>query len=364
MRGPIPRYGTEAETRYEREIRDIDTLPRHGSPSEKNSDYTNEFTKGWKVLAGSLLGIAIGVISMPVAALSIFMPGLQHEFGWTRAEVSGAFTVLVLVLLVTSPFVGLICDRIRSRNVVFISQLGLAAAFFLFSRIGGNVTHFLIGFGVMALIGSGASTVAFARIISANFVHARGLALGIGMNGFGLTSLVMPLFLVPYVARHGWRDGFVILGVTTLVLAPLVYVLLSGNARVENRQPDAGLEAGGVDFAEAFRSRKYWVMAVAFTLTSLGISGLNVHFVSMMTDAGLSPARAGAIASAIGASTIGIRLATGLSTVSTRDMSPSACLPQQHAASWRSLPAKLDSRLPAQLPMAWHSGPSSTSSPS
>ena len=271
-----------------------------------------ELARGWRVLVGSMAGIAIGVISMPVVTLSIFMSGLQHDFGWSRTEVSSAFTVLIAVLLLTSPIVGIICDRVSARIVVLFSHLGLGLAFMAFSKIGGDIKFFLIGFGCMALIGSGASTVAFARIISANFVQARGLALGAGMSGFGITSLVMPLLLAPYVAHHGWRNGFMVLGAAVLVLAPLVYLLLGGTRNSGHRtEIEIPASVEGLAFSDALRSSTFWTMGIAFALISLGISGINVHFVSMMTDVGLSPAKAGAIAGAIGASTIIIRLVTG-----------------------------------------------------
>ena len=286
-------------------------MENSATTQEVISSPSAELLTGWKVLLGSTVGIAIGVISMPVVALSIFMSGFEHDFGWTRTEVSGAFTALIVVLLFTAPIVGLICDRMSARNVVLFSHLGLGAAFLLFSRMGGDFTLFLIGFGLMALLASGASTVAFARIISANFVQARGMALGVGMSGFGITSLLMPLLLVPFVAQNGWRNGFIVLGVTVIATAPLVYALLASATRSPKHQPEIKVGAEGFAFSEAIRSPTFWIMGVAFALISLGISGINVHFVSMMTDVGLSPTRAGALASAIGASTIVIRLVTG-----------------------------------------------------
>lgn len=272
-----------------------------------------ELATGWKVLVGSMIGIAVGVISVPVVTLSLVMASFQHDFGWTRTEVSAAYTVLIVVVLLTAPIVGMICDRISARSVVLFSHIGLGLAFLALSRTNGNLTHFLIEFGLMALIGSGASTVAFARIISANFAQARGLALGAGMSGFGITSLVMPLLLAPYIAEHGWRNSLIVLGLTVLVMAPLVYVLLSTTTRGVKQQPKLEMQIGldGLTFGNALRSSTFWTLGVAFALISVGISGINVHLVSMMTDVGMSPAKAAAIASGIGASTIVIRLTTG-----------------------------------------------------
>lgn len=89
---------------------------------------------GLKALAGRMIGIAIGVISIPVVTLSLFMAGFQHDFGWTRTEVSGAYTVLLAVVLLTSAVVGVICDRVSPRSVVLFSHVALGLAFLAFSR--------------------------------------------------------------------------------------------------------------------------------------------------------------------------------------------------------------------------------------
>ena len=283
------------------------------APSNDALSYRDELGRGWKILFGCTLGLAIGVISIPVVALSIFMAGFQRDFGWSRTEVSGAYTVLLVIVLMTSPVIGWLCDRVNVRSVTLFSHCALGLAFLGFSRLGGDLTLFIIAFGVMALAASGASTVAFSRVLSANFVKSRGLALGIGMSGFGVTSLLMPLLMVPYVSDHGWRNGTIIVGVVVLALAPLVSVLLPGGKRADEQSPGSTtqVDVSGLTFAAALQKPTFWTLAFAFALISLGVSGINIHFVSMMTDVGMAPARAGAIASGIGVSTIVIRLVTG-----------------------------------------------------
>ena len=165
----------------------------------------------------------------------------------------------------------------------------------------------------MAVLGAGASTVSFARIISANFVKARGLALGLAMCGTGLSNMLMPMLLVPYVAAHGWRDGFVALGIVTLIAAPLVFLLLckANNAPEAVQESPAAVGIAGASFTQAIAMPAFWLLAVTFLLVALGIGGMAVHFVAMLTDAGLSPGRTGAISSVLGSSMIMVRVLTG-----------------------------------------------------
>lgn len=272
---------------------------------------TAEFTTYWRILLGCILGIAVGVVAMPTAALAIFMPALQAEFGWSRAEISLAGSILVAALFVTSPLVGWIADRASETAMILVSLCALAIAFLLFSRMGGDIRFFLAGFGLMALAACGASTIPFARIISAHFVKARGLALGLAMTGTGLSGIVLSLVLVPFVAASGWRAGFLALAAIVLAACPLVWLLLRARRREPFTVAIAAADATGRSLSEALRSREFALLALAFALVSIAGAGVAIHFVAMLSDAGLRPAQAGALASLTGLAIIVVRVATG-----------------------------------------------------
>lgn len=271
-----------------------------------------ELAANWRILLGCILGIAVGVVALPTAALAIFMPALEGEFGWSRAAISLAGSILVAALFVTAPVVGWIADRTSEARMILASLFALGIAFLLFSRMPGDIRLFLAGFGLMALLASGASTIPFARIISAHFVAARGFALGLAMTGTGLSGILLPLFLVPYVAGSGWRAGFLVLAIIVLSAMPFVWLLLRATrprSAASVREP--AFEAPGRPFSEAIRSREFVVLALAFALVSLAAAGIAVHFVALLGDAGFSPARAGALTSLTGLSVIIARVATG-----------------------------------------------------
>jgi MFS family permease len=281
-----------------------------GCPPARGAAVNEEFVHGWRVLAGCILGIAVGVVAMPAAALSIFMPGLQADFGWSRTVVSLGGSILVAVLVLTSPLIGWLSDRVAEVRIAIVSMIAMACAFLLFSRMQGDIHVFLFGFGAMALVASGASTIPFARIINAHFVRSRGLALGLAMMGTGLSGIALPLFLVPFVATHGWRPGFLVLAAIIFAAIPLIWLLLRDARPAASHEVEAPV-ASGMAFNEAVRSRTFIVLAMSFALISLAAAGIAIHFVSMLTDAGLTPARAGALASLTGAATIVARIGTG-----------------------------------------------------
>ncbi|MGI8706555.1 MAG: MFS transporter [Sphingomicrobium sp.] len=271
----------------------------------------SELVENWRVLAGCVLAMTVGVIALPGAAVAIFMSGLEAEFGWSRTAISAAPSILLGMVVVMSPFVGWLSDRAREAKILAVGISGIGVSFLLFSRIGGDIRLFLAGFALMAVVGSAASTVPLARIINANFDRSRGFALGLAMVGTGLSSMLLPLLLVPFAAANGWRAGFIALGIVALVAVPVILFLLRGARHADREHAGPATLPAGIPLAEAVRGRPFWLMAVSFALITLGAGGIQVHFYALLADAGVTPTRAGVIASVSGATLIVVRVTTG-----------------------------------------------------
>ena len=274
-----------------------------------------EITRGAPLLAGCVLAMTVGVISLPGPAVGVFMTGLQRDFGWSRTAISVALSAGVGVIVLMSPVIGWLADRFREARILAVGLIGMALSFVLFSRMGGDRAGFVLGYALMMVVASGASTVPLARVISANFDRSRGVALGIAMVGTGLSGFLLPLLLAPYAAREGWRAGFVALAIVVLACVPVVLLLLRGARHGTGRATAGAAEEAtlpaGVSFAEATRTWSFWVMAGCFPLITLATTGVQAHFLALLADAGVSAARAGAIASVSGITLIVVRLTTG-----------------------------------------------------
>lgn len=272
-----------------------------------------EWIVGWPVVIGAILGIATGVIALPGTALSVFMRSLQGEFGWTRAEISFAPTILTACLAATAPFVGWFADRVSGALIASLSLAALALSLYLLSHLSGNLTVFYLAYAAMAVSAAGSTTLVYARAIGANFNRGRGLALGAAMTGNGISNILIPILLVPYVAIAGWRDGFVVLAVAAAVVAPIVGFLLSrgrSSQRATKKVPEpAAKEAAGL--RTVLRGRVFWAMAICFFLIPLAATGLHLHLLAFMADAGFDAVAAGRIAALGGVALIGGRLLTG-----------------------------------------------------
>jgi nitrate/nitrite transporter NarK len=282
-------------------------------PAPASSTAARELASRWPVVLGAILGVGLGTVALPQPAIGIFMHAMQAQFGWTRAEISTGPTILIGLLALTAPLVGWIADRIAPAWISGLSLAALAASFFLLSRVGPDVRLYYGAFVFMGATGCGAASLVYARVISSNFDHARGVALGLAMMGNGVTGIFLPMLLVPYAAQHGWRAGFLALGTLVALSAPFIALLLSRSRPAVHARPQTidGALPPGKSLEEALRQPTFWVLVIAFSLIPLSLSGLSLHFVALLTDAGIGARQAGVLASLIGVAMIISRLASG-----------------------------------------------------
>ena len=70
------------------------------------------------VLAAATIGLAFGYSNIAWQGFGLYVIPLREAYGWTISEVSLAFTILALVVVVASPLAGLALDRFGVRRVV------------------------------------------------------------------------------------------------------------------------------------------------------------------------------------------------------------------------------------------------------
>jgi MFS family permease len=292
----------------------VEPLSTRDSVAQRASA-TAEFIAGWRALIAAFLGIACGAAGLYYYTLGVMMKPMQVEFGWSRAGLSSVLLIAAIVSALIAPLVGTLADRLGVWRVAGVSTIGLAAGFWLYSSVSGGLTNFLILNALLAIVAAGSSPVVLSRLVVVWFDKARGLALGIALAGTGVTGALAPRLLSRYVADHGWRAGYQALALVALLAAPLIMALAyersSGVTERSAVRADRYASGAGLMLREALSSARFWHIAALFSCVALGVGGLIVHMIPLLTDAGLSPERAGGIAGLIGISLIIGRIATG-----------------------------------------------------
>src|SRR5262245_16112434 len=162
---------------------------RHPSGSER-------FFYGWFIV-GILFFISI-IDGGFTYIFSAFLKPLSQEFGWTRAQTAGAFSLYLLAAGLILPLWGWLADQRGVRLVFLLSALIDGLALVLLSYVDSmaffSVLYRLLGVGLVVI---GPSTVC--KVISQWFVAKMGLAMGIALicaGGGGLVLVPLAGFLI------------------------------------------------------------------------------------------------------------------------------------------------------------------------
>lgn len=225
---------------------------------------------------------------------SVFLLPLEREFGWTRSQVTGVYSIYLLVNGFTAPLVGMIFDRLGPRWVYGIGIAFLGAAFFFAQRLG-SLLQFYLFIGVM--IGFAVSMVGMipGSALLARWHRERlSTAIGIAFSAAGVGTVIFVPLAQLLVQHYDWRTAYQVFGIGMLALAPLVLFAVpwrrfaaghaEHQARVKQARPGEGMT-----LRMAMQTRIYWGLAQMFICTSIGMFAIVVQLVAFLIDAGFSP---------------------------------------------------------------------------
>ncbi|SPD74140.1 putative MFS transporter permease [uncultured Desulfobacterium sp.] len=278
-----------------------------------NNSFDNQskdnFFYGWIIVIAATIIYAITEIQ--VLGFGIFVKPIAGDMGWTREVITRAFGSYMILLGVFGILGGILVDRIGPRLLNLFGCIMIGVGLILCSR-SDSVASFYVGFSVFGGIGFAFIFVPNQTTITRWFIAKKGLALGILFAGGGLGTLIASPLLQNWIANHGWRSGYLILGILVLCLAVPASLFLKKDPSVMGLTAlgKGGTESAGpigcrdpeqsvpkiktLDFSlpEALRTREFWTCSVAITLMFLGFFMAQVNMVPHATDKGVPPSAA------------------------------------------------------------------------
>jgi predicted MFS family arabinose efflux permease len=224
---------------------------------------------GW-VMVGVTFFTAL-ISAGTVGAPGVFIVPLQHEFGWTTAEISSALSIRFILFGLMAPFAAALLNRYGLRNVT----------------------------------------------LSALLIVASALVTSLGMTKvWQLMLLFLPL-LASITERVGWR---IALGLMCVMLAVAAFAVLM---LMRDRPSDVGLRPFGDEGTEplpappasnapimaaalgtlrdASKQRVFWILFATFFICGASTNGLvQVHLIPMCLDFGIPQVQAASLLAAMG----------------------------------------------------------------
>jgi MFS family permease len=234
-----------------------------------------EFIRGWRILLGATLGVAVGISALPFYTGGVFVKPLEAEFGWTREQIALGSLASTFTVAFVSPWVGALVDRFGVRIPAVLGLLFLSLGFVALSRMPGSIGVFVAIQVAVAVLAASSSPLTFTRVVNAWFERSKGLALGLTLAGIGVTAALAPGLVSAIVAEDGWRSGYLTLAAVAAVAAPIVFLLLGAKCERPPTAPGAvAAPVVGMPFAAAVRSTVFWRLVAAFLLLAGGGGGL------------------------------------------------------------------------------------------
>jgi MFS family permease len=234
---------------------------------------------------------------------------LDVTFHWGRANISGAYTLGLIVAGLLGVPIGYLVDQWGGRLLMSAGSTLAGLALIGLARMDALWQFYLLWSGGLGLAMALTLYPVTFTIVANWFVRKRGTALAILTLLGGLSSpICIPLSGV-LVAHSGWRTTLIVLGLSQLLIAlPLHAFLLRRHPEDMGLAPDGlpalGVQANvplpGVTLSEALRSPVFWKLTVALSLVMLGSTVVFVHQVAFLIGRGYDAVLAATLSGMLG----------------------------------------------------------------
>jgi OFA family oxalate/formate antiporter-like MFS transporter len=227
----------------------------------------------------------------------VFFDPLLVEFGWTRAVISGAYSLSSILSGVLAIAMGGLTDRFGPRLVVTFCGFCLGLGYLLMSQVNA-IWQLYLFYGVVVGIGMSGLWVPLLSSVARWFSMRRSLMTGIVISGLAVGQLAGPMIVSRLIAAHGWRLSYVILGGAVMLINVLFAQFLRRDpgqtgqvAAFGNEAAKQDFNSGSKDFSlkEAAHTPQFWLVAVIFFCAGFVAFAILVHIIPHATNLGISP---------------------------------------------------------------------------
>lgn len=254
-------------------------------------------------------------------AFSVLIVPMGDDLGWSRVQMTAAFSVGGLVAGLAGIPVGRWVDRHGARLLMTVGSIGAALMVVAWSTVQTLPMFFLIWVGIGITMAAVLYEPTFV-IVATWFRRDRNRALAVLTFTGGLASVVFLPLTTWLVEGFGWRESLmvlaVILAVTTILphalfvrhqpsdlrLAPdgtrPVEVLHVANPSAAPVAPGTPSGSSSVTLGDAMHTTQFWWIATSFAVIWGCAVAVQIHIIPYLQDEGFSPAFAATAAGAIG----------------------------------------------------------------
>ena len=257
---------------------------------------------GWVIVAVIFLATTASSVQLN-PTIGVFIKPITEEFGWTRSQMAGAVTAGTILGGILAIFMGRIVDRFGPRWVLFGAFLVMGSMLLLMSRIE-YLWHFYAITIVTRMTLQGVINLTCQTVVSKWFINLRGRAIAIANAGQRVGTGVIPYVTQIIIGTAGWRTaawsiGLIAWGITLLPTALWLRRSPEDLGLLPDGQPqsnDKNISGGPIilnqqrsyTLVEARKTRAFYLLGTAFTISSFIGTGVNFNLTPYLTDKGFA----------------------------------------------------------------------------
>jgi MFS family permease len=240
-------------------------------------------------------------------AFAAFLAPMRAGLGLSTSQLTGAFSLGLLVAGVAGIAVGRYLDRHSPRPLMTVGSIAGVALVVAWSQVDGLVAFYALWVAiglVMATVLYEPAFVVLAKHFPAAEPRRR------AMTALTLVAALASFIFLPLtqalIDAHGWREALLILAaILAVTTIPLHALVLRGAPAADWDAPDV---TPSVPARDALRSGPFWLLSAAFFLASVAGLAMTVHSIPFLVERGHSPAFAAFAVGLVGISQIPGRL--------------------------------------------------------
>jgi predicted MFS family arabinose efflux permease len=239
----------------------------------------------------------------------VFLSPMEADLGWSRVEITGAFSLGLAASALAALPVGRWIDRHGARALMTVGSCAATLLVLAWSRIESlpalYATWFLLGLALATTL----YEPAFAAVVGWFPTQNRDRALLTVTLVAALASTIFMPLEAWLLARLGWRTALATLAVVLAVITIPIHALVLRPS--PHRGPRAGaapVHVSGMTLGAAARTGVFWVLAAAFFVGNFTTNSVTVHLIPYLATRGYSPALAAAMIGWMGAMQLPARL--------------------------------------------------------
>jgi MFS family permease len=236
-------------------------------------------------------------------SFGVFIKPLTDEFAWSRALISGAFSLSTIVMGLSSIWMGWLKDRIGPRVVITFSGIlvgtGLMLMFFVHST-----WQLYLFYSILIGLGMGGVLSPLVSTITRWFITRRNIMLGLLFTGGGLGSIIGPPLITWFIYTYSWQKAFLLVGIVVFIFVVIPAQFLKRDPSQIGQIPyQKGNETrrkmlSGVEelsLKQALHTRKFWMFSIIMFCAGFCTATVSVHIVPLAIDRGISAITAATI---------------------------------------------------------------------